>query len=80
MGLQIAKAAMQQTIEPEISVGEDGALSFDLRLSNRLRMLAELPIVGPLNVGIYDDRDVSQRAQVVEYLPNASTEELIALL
>ena len=77
---RIVEAALEQTVEPEISVDEDGALSLDLRLSNGLRMLADLPIDGTLDVGIYDDRDVNQRAREVEYLTRATAEDLIALL
>ena len=76
----ITEAALAGTVEPEISVDEDGALSLDLRLSNGLRMLAELPIDGSLDVGIYDDRDSGQRAWEVEYLSNATADDLIALL
>ena len=47
----ITEAALADTVEPEISVDEDGALSLDLRLSSGLRMLAELPIDGSLDVG-----------------------------
>ena len=77
---RITEAALADTVEPEISVDEDGALSLDLRLSSGLRMLAELPIDGSLDVGIYDDRDSSQRAREVEYLSDATADDLIALL
>ena len=80
MALRITEAAIRQTLEPEISVDEDGALSLDLRLANGLRMLAELPIEGALDVGIYDDREAGQRAREVEYLPDATADDLIALL
>ncbi len=78
--IRITKAALAGTVEPEISVDEDGALSLDLRLSSGLRMLAELPIDGSLDVGIYDDRDSGQRAREVEYLSDATADDLIALL
>ena len=80
VAVRITEAAMRQTLEPEISVDGDGALSLDLRLANGLRMLAELPIEGSLDVGIYDDRDTNRRAREVEYLPDATDEDLIALL
>ena len=80
MAIRITEAAIRQTEEPEISVDEDGALSLDLRLANGLRMLAELPVEGALDVGIYDDRDASQRAREVEYLSDATADDLIALL
>ena len=77
---RIVQAAIEMTTEPEFSVDDDGALSIDLRLSNGLRLLAELPIDGTLDVGVYDDRDASQRAREVEYLPAATADDLIALL
>lgn len=80
MAARITEAAIRLTVQPEISVDEDGALSFDLRLVNGLRMLAELPAAGALDVGIYDEREAGQRAREVEYLPNATADDLIALL
>ena len=80
MAERIVQAAIEQTIKPEFSIDDDGALSVDLRLANGLRMLAELPIDGALDVGVYDDRDADRRAREVEYLPNATAEELINLL
>ena len=80
MAIRITEAALESTVEPEISVDEDGALSLDLRLPNGLRMLAELPVDGSLDVGIYDDRDTNQRAREVEHLSNATADDLIALL
>ena len=80
IAVRIVAAAIKRTVDPELSVDEDGALSLDLRLSNGLRMLAELPIDGTLDVGIYDDRDTDQLAMEVEYLPSATAEELIGLL
>ena len=77
---RIVVSALERTTEPEFSVDDDGALSVDLRLSNGLRLLAELPIDGTLDVGVYDDRDANQRAREVEYLSSATAEELIALL
>ena len=73
-------AAIERTVDSEISVDDDGALSIDLRLSNGLRLLAELPIDGMLDIGVYDDRDVNRRAKEVKYLPNATAEDLFALL
>lgn len=80
MAARIVQAAIARTTEPEFSVDDDGAFSIDLRLSGGLRLLAELPIDGTLDVGVYDDRDANQRAREVEYLPSATAEELIALL
>ena len=80
MAARIVGAAIEKTSEPEFSIGDDGALSLDLRLSNGLRMLAELPIDGALDVGVYDDRDSERRAREVEYHANATADDLIALL
>ncbi len=77
---RIIDAALEFTSSPEFSVDEDGALSIDLRLSNGLRMLAELPIDGTLDIGTYDDRDPNRRAREIEYLPSATAEDLIRLL
>ena len=80
MTTNIVAAALEFATDPEFSVDEDGAFSLDLRLSNGMRMLAELPIDGTLDVGIYDDRDSTQPAREVEYLFNATADDLIALL
>ena len=70
---RIAMAAIDKTIEPEISVDVDGALSFDLRLANGLLMFAELGVHGALDAGIIDD----ERGIIVERLRNTTAEELI---
>ena len=70
---RIAMAAIDKTIEPEISVDVDGALSFDLRLANGLLMFAELGVHGALDAGIIDD----ERGIIVERLWNTTAEELI---
>ena len=77
---RIVQAAIELTADPEFSVDDDGALSIDLRLTSGMRMLAELPIDGTLDVGVYDDRELDRRAQEVKYLPSATPEDLIALL
>ena len=70
---RIAMAAIDKTIEPEISVDVDGALSFDLRLANGLLMMAELEVQGGLDAGIIDD----EKGTIVERLRDTSAEELI---
>ena len=77
---RIVQAAIELTTDPEFSVDDDGALSIDLRLTSGMRLLAELPIDGTLDVGVYDDRELDRRAQEVQYLPSATPEDLIALL
>ena len=80
MAARMVEVSLERTAEPEFSLDDDGALSIDLRLSNGFRMLAELPIDGALDVGVYDDRDADRRAREVEYLANATADDLIALL
>ena len=70
---RIARAAIDKTIEPEISVDVDGALSFDLRLANGLLMFAELGVHGALDAGIIDD----EQGTIVERLRDTTAEELI---
>ncbi len=77
---RITAAALQCTSAPEFSLDDDGSLSIDLRLSNGLRMLAELPIDGTLDVGVYDDRNPYQQAIETAYLSSATAEDLINLL
>jgi hypothetical protein len=73
MANRIAKAALEKTIDPEISVDVDGALSFDLRLANGLLMFVELGVNGTLDAGIIDD----EQGTIVERLRNTTAEELI---
>ena len=75
MASRIASAALEKTIEPEITVDTDGALSFDLRLSNGLLVLAELCVDGSLDASVFDD----ERGVLVKHIPQATETELIAL-
>ena len=43
---RITEEALAKTVDPEITVDVDGALSFDLRLANGLLILAELDLYG----------------------------------
>ena len=74
MADRIAKAAFDKTMEPEITVDVDGALSFDLRLANGWLVLAELDSDGTLDASIYDDR----QGILIKRLPQATDSELIA--
>ena len=76
---QLASAALRLTEKPEFFVDEDGALSFDLRLRNGLRVMAELTINDDLDAGFYQDSDDGLDATEVRYLPDATAEELIEL-
>lgn len=70
---RIAKAAIEKTIEPEISVDVDGALSFDLRLANGLLLMAELDVHGGLDASIYDDK----QGVLVKRLRDTTDTELV---
>ena len=73
---RLVQAALQGTMEPEFAVDVDGALSFDLRLSNGLLLLAELSIAGNLDASVYDDV-VGER---VQRLPQATAAQFMELL
>ena len=73
MAQRITLAAIEKTIEPEISVDVDGALSFDLRLANGLLLMAELEVQGGLDASIYDDK----QGVLVKRLRNTTDTELI---
>ena len=74
MADRIARAAADKTVEPEITVDVDGALSFDLRLASGWLLLAELNLDGILDASIYDDH----RGVLIKRLPQATDSELIA--
>ena len=74
MADRVAKAAVDKTLEPEITVDVDGALSFDLRLANGWLVLAELDPDGTLDASIYDDR----QGILIKRLPHTTDSELIA--
>lgn len=70
---RIAVASLQETVEPEITVDVDGALSFDLRLANGFLLLAELDTDGGIDASIYDDH----QGALIERLPHTTASELI---
>ena len=69
----IASAALSMTIEPEVSVDVDGALSFDLRTKDGRLVLAELGPDGGLDASVYDRQD-----KFLKRMPAATADELIA--
>ena len=71
---RITAAALAKTVEPEITVDVDGALSFDLRLANGLLLLAELDLSGELDASVYDDG----KGVLVKRLPKATETELVS--
>ena len=75
MAGRIVQAALERTMDPEITVDVDGALSFDLRLVNGWLLLAELSLDGTLDASVYDD----QAGERVKRLPRATEAELFSL-
>ena len=73
---RIAQAALARTVDPELSIDVDGALSLDLRLDNGLLILAELAIDGTLDATLFDD-SAKPNARIVRHLPQASPEEML---
>ena len=78
MAGRLARAAIANTVEPELAVDVDGALSFDLRLNNGLLLLAELDLAGYFDASVYDDRN--GKAVRVQRLPRATEAQFLDLL
>ena len=72
--IELLRRLLRRTVEPEITVDVDGALSFDLRLANGWLLLAELDPDGALDASIYDDR----QGILIKRLPRTTDSELIA--
>ena len=72
---RISFAALANTVQPEITVDVDGALSFDLRLANGLLVLAELDLDGELDASVYDD----DKGILVQRLKKTTESEFIDL-
>ena len=75
MAGRIVQAALDLTVDPEITVDIDGALSFDLRLADGWLLLAELTLDGTLDASVYDDRS----GERIKRLPRATEKQLIGL-
>lgn len=72
----ISKAAVDNTVQPDISVDpDDGELSFDLRLSDGRLVLADLEVDGSLDARVYDTEN-----KPLISLRQATAEQLIAVL
>ena len=56
---RITKVALDKTLQPEIAVDVDGALSFDLRLADGRIVFAELEPSGQLDASVYDQNGVN---------------------
>lgn len=78
MAGRLARAAIANTVEPELAVDVDGALSFDLRLKNGLLLLAELDLAGYFDASVYDDQN--GKAVRVQRLPWATEAQFLDLL
>lgn len=78
MAGRLVKAAIENTVEPELAVDVDGALSFDLRLNNGLLLLAELDLAGYFDASVYDDQ--TGKTVRVQRLPGATEAQFLALL
>ena len=66
--------AVLDTVDPEVTVDVDGALSFDLRLADGQLVLAELELNGTLDASVYDQHGV-----LTTRLPQATESDLLAL-
>ena len=74
---QVYNAAKSQAVEYEFYVDDsDGALGIMLRLRNGLLLLAELSVGGTLSGGTYDDDEGAR----IQFLPNATVEQMVSLL
>ena len=71
----IVHAAIEHTVDSEVSVDVDGALSFVLRLSAGRLVLAELDPDGAIDASRYDD----DHGTNVKRLRQATEEDLIKL-
>lgn len=72
----ISKAAVDNTVQPDISVDpDDGELSFDLRLSDGRLVLADLEVDGSLDARVYDTEN-----KPLISLRQATAKQLIAVL
>ena len=70
----LVEKATSLLADPEFTVDSDGALAFDLQLSNGYLMLAELYPDGRLGFGVYDESRSSNKTVV--FLGDATNEEM----
>lgn len=76
MARSISKAAVDNTVQPDISVDpDDGELSFDLRLSDGRLVLADMEVDGSLDARVYDTEN-----KPLISLRQATAEQLVAVL
>ena len=72
MAALMAAEAKKKTIQPEVSVDIDGALSLDLRLESGALILAELDADGCLDASVYD-----QDGNLEKRMPRTNETELL---
>lgn len=80
----IVEAAEEKTLQREIEFDDsDGALAFELRLTNGYLVIGELSIEGELHVDVFDDEHPDTNASIkdiwVENLPRTTASELVSL-
>ena len=69
----VANAALSYTVQPEVTLDIDGALSFDLRTPSGHLIFAELAPDGALDASVFD-----QQNNPVQRIPSATPADLIA--
>lgn len=69
----IANAALSDTVQPEVTLDIDGALSFDLRTRDGHLIFAELAPDGALDASVFD-----QQNNPVQRIPSATPADLTA--
>ena len=72
---RLSQVAVDNTVQPEISVDVDGALSFDLRLKDNRLVLAELNVDGSISVRMYDPE-----YEPLASVPSATEQALVDIL
>lgn len=80
----IVEAAEEKTLQREIEFDDsDGALAFELRLTNGYLVIGELSIEGELHVDVFDDEHPDTNASIkdiwVKNLPQTTALELVSL-
>ena len=75
MAFRIAQVAVQCASYPDITTDVDGELSFYLKLLDGRLVMAELAVVGSIDVAVYDNKD-----KLLERKPHATEKEFIAVL
>ena len=75
---KLVEGVTDHTSDPEVTLDVDGALAFDLRLTNGDLMFGELNADGSLSVTVLDDR--SKDIVVKKYYSSATATQFLELL